>query len=122
MAARERRETKDELGELLYSLDTMRFSLASIVGDVEHRVSVVTPAVQQIAAENEELASRTEQQASSLQQTASSMEEMTSTVQQNTENARQATELAVQNASSTRDTREQMQQLVAKNAAYCPKC
>lgn len=114
LAARERRETNDELGKLLYSLDTMRFSLASIMGEVEHRVSVVTPAVQQIAIENEELASRTEQQASSLQQTASSMEEMTSTVQQNTENARQATELAVQNASSTRDTREQMQQLVAR--------
>ncbi|UYO73827.1 methyl-accepting chemotaxis protein [Halomonas qinghailakensis] len=114
LAARERREGKDELGALLYSLDTMRFSLASIVGEVEHRVSVVTPAVQQIAAENEELASRTEQQASSLQQTASSMEEMTSTVQQNTESARQATELAMQNTSSTRDTREQMQQLVAR--------
>ncbi|UXZ55103.1 methyl-accepting chemotaxis protein [Halomonas sp. 7T] len=114
LAARERRETNDELGELLYSLDTMRFSLASIVGDVENRVSVVTPAVQQIAAENEELASRTEQQASSLQQTASSMEEMTSTVQQNTENARQATELAAQNAVSTRGTREQMVQLVER--------
>ncbi|WP_404471119.1 methyl-accepting chemotaxis protein [Vreelandella venusta] len=114
LAARERRQTNDELGELLYSLDTMRFSLASIVGDVENRVSVVTPAVQQIAAENEELASRTEQQASSLQQTASSMEEMTSTVQQNTENARQATDLAAQNAVSTRDTREQMVQLVER--------
>ncbi|WP_249979258.1 methyl-accepting chemotaxis protein [Vreelandella olivaria] len=114
LAARERRQTNDELGELLYSLDTMRFSLASIVGDVEKRVSVVTPAVQQIAAENEELASRTEQQASSLQQTASSMEEMTSTVQQNTENARQATELAAQNAHSTRDTRQQMEQLVER--------
>ncbi|MCL5425928.1 MAG: MCP four helix bundle domain-containing protein, partial [Gammaproteobacteria bacterium] len=88
LAARERRQTNDELGELLYSLDTMRFSLSSIVGDVESRVSVVTPAIQQIAAENEELSSRTEQQASALQQTASSMEEMTSTVQQNTENAR----------------------------------
>ncbi|MDP3534791.1 MAG: methyl-accepting chemotaxis protein, partial [Halomonas sp.] len=114
LAARERRQTNDELGELLYSLDTMRFSLASIVGDVENRVSVVTPAVQQIAAENEELASRTEQQASSLQQTASSMEEMTSTVQQNTENARQATELAAQNAVSTRDTQAQMEQLVER--------
>ena len=114
LAARERRQTNDELGELLYSLDTMRFSLASIVGDVENRVSVVTPAVQQIAAENEELASRTEQQASSLQQTASSMEEMTSTVQQNTENARLATDLAAQNAVSTRDTREQMVQLVER--------
>ncbi|MBR2513140.1 MAG: PAS domain-containing protein [Halomonas sp.] len=114
LAARERRRTNDELGELLYSLDTMRFSLASIVGDVENRVSVVTPAVQQIAVENEELASRTEQQASSLQQTASSMEEMTSTVQQNTENARQATELAAQNAVSTRDTQAQMERLVER--------
>ncbi|MGE6607780.1 methyl-accepting chemotaxis protein [Halomonas sp. NPDC076908] len=106
--------TNDELGELLYSLDTMRFSLSSIVGDVESRVSVVTPAIQQIAAENEELSSRTEQQASALQQTASSMEEMTSTVQQNTENARQATDLATQNALSTRDTGQQMQQLVER--------
>jgi aerotaxis receptor len=114
LAARERRQTNDELGELLYSLDTMRFSLSSIVGDVENRVSVVTPAIQQIAAENEELSSRTEQQASSLQQTASSMEEMTSTVQQNTENARQATDLAVQNAASTKDTGQQMQQLVER--------
>ncbi|GEN29457.1 hypothetical protein HVA01_31030 [Halovibrio variabilis] len=114
LAARERRQTNDELGELLYSLDTMRFSLSSIVGDVESRVSVVTPAIQQIAAENEELASRTEQQASSLQQTASSMEEMTSTVQQNTDNARQATDLAAQNAVSTRDTGQQMQQLVER--------
>jgi len=114
LAARERRQTGDELGELLYSLDTMRFSLSGIVGDVENRVSVVTPAIQQIAAENEELASRTEQQASSLQETASSMEEMTSTVQQNTDNARQASDLAVQNAKSTQETGEQMQQLVER--------
>ncbi|QNI02459.1 PAS domain-containing protein [Halomonas sp. SH5A2] len=114
LAARERRQTGDELGELLYSLDTMRFSLSGIVGDVENRVSVVTPAIQQIAAENEELASRTEQQASSLQETASSMEEMTSTVQQNTDNARKASELAVQNSHSTQQTSEQMQQLVER--------
>lgn len=114
LAARERRQTGDELGELLYSLDTMRFSLSGIVGDVENRVSVVTPAIQQIAAENEELASRTEQQASSLQETASSMEEMTSTVKQNTDNARQASELAVQNSQSTKQTGEQMQQLVER--------
>lgn len=114
LAAREPRQTNDELGELLYSLDTMRFSLSSIVSDVESRVSVVTPAIQQIAAENEELSSRTEQQASALQQTASSMEEMTSTVLQNTENARQATDLAAQNAVSTRDTGQQMQQLVER--------
>ncbi len=42
------------------------------------------------------------------------MEEMTSTVQQNNDNARQATELAQQNAASTRDTRQQMEQLVER--------
>ncbi|MBP5980665.1 MAG: PAS domain-containing protein [Halomonas sp.] len=114
LAASERQTSNDELGDLLYSLDTMRFSLASIVNDLDSRVSVVTPAIREIAAENEELASRTEQQASSLQQTAASMEEMTSTVQQNTENARQATGLAVQNAASTRDTGKQMEALVER--------
>ncbi|PRY66398.1 methyl-accepting chemotaxis sensory transducer with Pas/Pac sensor [Vreelandella songnenensis] len=114
LAASERHKTNDELGELLYSLDTMRFSLASIVNDLDSRVAVVTPAIREIAAENEELASRTEQQASSLQQTAASMEEMTSTVQQNTQNARQATELAQQNAASTRDTGKQMEALVER--------
>lgn len=114
LAASESRTTNDELGELLYSLDTMRFSLASIVNDLEGRVSVVTPAIREIAAENEELSSRTEQQASSLQQTAASMEEITSTVQQNTENARQATDIAMQNAASTRDTGKQMEALVER--------
>ncbi|SJN09758.1 Methyl-accepting chemotaxis protein I (serine chemoreceptor protein) [Halomonas citrativorans] len=114
LAASNKQTSHDELGELLYSLDTMRFSLASIVTDLDSRVSIVTPAVRQIAAENEELSSRTEQQASSLQQTAASMEEMTSTVQQNTENARQATELAMQNADSTRDTGKQMEALVER--------
>ncbi|MBZ5486402.1 MCP four helix bundle domain-containing protein [Halomonas aquamarina] len=114
LAASERQKTSGELGELLYSLDTMRFSLASIVNDLDGRVAVVTPAIREIAAENEELASRTEQQASSLQQTAASMEEMTSTVHQNTQNARQATELAQQNAASTRDTGRQMEALVER--------
>lgn len=114
LAARERRQRQDELGELLYSLDTMRFSLASIAGDVDDRVGVVTPAVLHIATQNEELAARTEQQASSLQQTAASMEEMTTTVQQNTEHARQASDLAAQNARSTQETGERMQQLVER--------
>ncbi|MFG6668588.1 methyl-accepting chemotaxis protein [Halomonas sp. HNIBRBA4712] len=114
LAARGHARSGDELGELLYSLDTMRFSLAAVVGEVENRVSIVTPAVEQIAVENDNLSQRTSQQATALAQTASSMVEMTATVAQNTENARQASELAEQNASSTRDTRKQMEQLVER--------
>nr|WP_301282893.1 PAS domain-containing methyl-accepting chemotaxis protein [Halomonas sp. 707D7] len=114
LAARSHQRSSDELGDLLYSLDTMRFSLAAVVGEVENRVAVVTPAVEQIAEENESLARRTGQQASALQQTAASMVQMTETVAQNSENARQASELADQNAASTRDTRQQMEKLVER--------
>ncbi|MGY4878743.1 methyl-accepting chemotaxis protein [Vreelandella aquamarina] len=114
LATRINLERKDELGDLLNSIRTMRASLSSIVSDVEKRVKVVTPAARRIAKENEDLASRTEQQASSLQETASSMEQITATVQQNTGNARQASKLAGENAAATRDTGEQMQQLVQR--------
>ena len=114
LATRIHLERKDELGDLLNSIRTMRASLSSIASDVEKRVKVVTPAAQRIAKENEDLASRTEQQASSLQETASSMEQITSTVQQNSGNARQASKLAGENAAATRDTGEQMQHLVQR--------
>ncbi|MCL7931255.1 methyl-accepting chemotaxis protein [Halomonas llamarensis] len=112
LATRVNQQRQDELGDLLNSIRTMRASLSSIVGEVNERIQVVTPAAQRIADENEDLASRTEQQASSLQQTASSMDQMTVTVQQNTDNARQANKLAMKNAQATRETGEKMQQLV----------
>ena len=104
----------DELGELLSSLETMRASLSGLITEVGNKVDVVTPASEHIKQQNEDLASRTEQQASSLQQTASSMDEMTATVQQNSENARQANQLAMQNATTSRETGERMQALVER--------
>lgn len=114
LATRVKQQRQDELGDLLNSIRTMRASLSSIVGEVDERIQVVTPAAQRIADENEDLASRTEQQASSLQQTASSMDQMTATVQQNTDNARQANKLAMENANATRETGEKMQELVER--------
>ncbi|MDI5987272.1 methyl-accepting chemotaxis protein [Halomonas sp. M4R5S39] len=113
LAARVPARRRDEVGELLGGLDTMRKSLGSIVGDVHGGIAVVTPAARDIAAGNDDLSSRTEQQAASLQQTASSMEEMTTTVQQNTDNARQASGLATENAGRVRETGELMHEVVA---------
>ncbi|PMR68687.1 methyl-accepting chemotaxis protein [Halomonas heilongjiangensis] len=113
LAARVPARRRDEVGELLGGLDTMRKSLGSIVGDVHGGIEVVTPAARDIAAGNDDLSSRTEQQAASLQQTASSMEEMTTTVQQNTDNARQASGLATENAGRVRETGELMHEVVA---------
>lgn len=112
LAARVPPPRRDEVGQLMDSLNTMRKSLSSIIGDVKGGIDVVTPAAQDIASGNEELSSRTEQQAASLQQTASSMEEMTSTVRQNSENAQEARRLADNNADQVTNTGELMTQLV----------
>ncbi|MFW3614509.1 methyl-accepting chemotaxis protein, partial [Billgrantia antri] len=112
LAVRTPEQTRDEIGALLGSLDTMRKSLYSTTASVQQGIDVVTPASRSIARGNEDLSARTEQQAASLQQTASSMEEMTTTVQQNTDNARQASGLALDNASRVRDTGELMHGVV----------
>ncbi len=79
---------------LLFTIKTMRDSLADIVRRVRVGSETIAVACHQIAAGNQELSARTEQQASSLEETAASMEELSSTVKQNTGNTRQADELA----------------------------
>ncbi|WGI25558.1 methyl-accepting chemotaxis protein [Halomonas alkaliantarctica] len=112
LAAKVPDQRRDEVGQLIDSLNTMRKSLSSIIADVKNGIDVVTPAAQDIASGNEELSSRTEQQAASLQQTASSMEEMTATVRQNSDNAQEARRLADNNAIQVTNTGELMTQLV----------
>ncbi|WP_104202006.1 methyl-accepting chemotaxis protein, partial [Billgrantia saliphila] len=112
LAVRSPEQTRDEIGALLKSLDTMRKSLYNTTRNIQQGIEVVTPASRSIARGNEDLSSRTEQQAASLQETASSMEEMTTTVQQNTDNARQASSLALDNAGRVRDTGELMHGVV----------
>ena len=86
--------SKDELGELQRSLQTMNDSLANMVRQVRQGTETIATASTQIASGNLDLAARTEMQASSLQQSASSMEELTGAVQQNAANAQRANALA----------------------------
>jgi methyl-accepting chemotaxis protein len=80
---------------LLYSIQSMRDSIAKIIGDVRTGTEAISSASTEIASGNMDLSSRTESQASSLEETASSMEELTSTVQHNADNARQANQLVL---------------------------
>ncbi|UYG00077.1 PAS domain-containing methyl-accepting chemotaxis protein [Halomonas sp. GD1P12] len=113
LAARAPSTRRDEIGHLLGSLNTMRKSLGSIIGDVKEGIDVVTPAARNIASGNEELSARTEQQAASLAQTASSMEQMTATVRQNSDNAQKARRLADNNAERVSQTGDLMTELVS---------
>ncbi|UYP71926.1 methyl-accepting chemotaxis protein [Pantoea dispersa] len=91
---------RNEMGDLLSSLQHMQQELARTVRIVRDGSDAIYTGASEIAMGNNDLSSRTEQQAASLEQTAASMEQLTATVKQNAENARQASQLAL-NASET---------------------
>ncbi|MDO8177919.1 MAG: methyl-accepting chemotaxis protein [Undibacterium sp.] len=85
---------KSDQSSLLFSIKSMRDSIAAIIGQVRSGTDAISTASKEIASGNLDLSARTETQASSLEETASSMEELTGTVKQNADNARQANQLA----------------------------
>jgi methyl-accepting chemotaxis protein len=87
---------RDEVGQLMRSVATVRDRLAESLRVVQHAAEGVNAAAGEIATGNSDLSRRTEHQASSLQQTAASMEQMNAAVKTNAENAHQANQVAVQ--------------------------
>jgi methyl-accepting chemotaxis protein-1 (serine sensor receptor) len=86
---------KDELGQLLGHLETMRGKLSVLVANVRQGSESVATASSEIAQGNHDLSNRTEQQAAALEETSASMSELGSTVTQNADSARQANQLAM---------------------------
>lgn len=79
---------------LLFSIQSMRDSIVSIVREVRHATDAISTASSEIASGNLDLSARTEAQAGTLEETAAAMEELTGTVKQNADNARQANQLS----------------------------
>ena len=94
LAATAHTTRKDEIGDLFASMNGMKESLVSTVGQVRGAAESIHTAASEIASGNLDLSNRTEKTASNLQQAASSMAQLTSTVRQSAESARQANQLA----------------------------
>ena len=94
LLARIQAKGKDEVGQLLRSLNTMSESLSDMVFQVRAAAEGIATGTQEIAAGDMDLSSRTESQASALEQTAASMEELGSTVHKNADHAREGNQLA----------------------------
>ncbi|ANY15993.1 PAS domain-containing methyl-accepting chemotaxis protein [Bordetella pseudohinzii] len=105
-------DTKDEVGNLAFSLDVMRKSLIGIARDVYAGIAGTTHAAMGISQGNQELALRTSDQSASLQNTAASMQQLTSTVRQNADHARQANDLAASSMDVARRGGEAVDQVV----------
>jgi len=108
---------KDELGDLVMSLQTMSEQLHVIVSNVRSGSDNIATASSQIASGNLDLSSRTEQQAGALEQTAASIEQLTSSVRQNADNSGQAHQLVTSAAQVVGEGGSVMSELTQTMAA-----
>jgi methyl-accepting chemotaxis protein len=88
------KDGKDEVAELMLSLDAMRRSLAETVGDLRDASENIATASQEIASGNQDLSARTERAASNVQSMVSSISDLMETVQQTASSAQTANQLA----------------------------
>jgi methyl-accepting chemotaxis protein len=93
---------KDEVSDLLRSLEAMRRSLAGTVGDLREASESIAAASSEIASGNQDLSTRTERAAANVQSMVSSITELLGTVQQTATSAQMANQLA--GAASTQAT------------------
>jgi methyl-accepting chemotaxis protein len=84
---------KDELGQLVASLQSMSERLHGVVFSVRRGADNIAVATSEIANGNLDLSARTEEQTGALEETAASIEQLTATVRANSENAQRADKL-----------------------------
>ena len=92
--------SRDEVGQLLESLQRMNDNLARIVTQVRGASDSIATGSSQIASGNADLSQRTEEQAANLEETAASMEQLSATVRNNADTARMAAQLAASAATA----------------------
>jgi methyl-accepting chemotaxis protein len=101
---------KDEVGQIISSVNTMVEQIRNTIGGIKTSAREVTNASAEIATNTTDLSQRTEEQAASLEETSASMEEISATVKKNAENAQHAS----QSANDTRQVANRGGEVVAK--------
>ncbi|WAJ27488.1 methyl-accepting chemotaxis protein [Antarcticirhabdus aurantiaca] len=99
-------KARDEIGDLLRSMNAMSGKLSQIVSDVLGSAAQVASGSRQSAQAAEQLSSGSTEQAAASEETSAAIEEMTANVRQNAENAAQAETVATQAAASAEKSRQ----------------
>ena len=89
-------DRRDEIGQLLVSMQAMSTKLSTIVGDIKN-------ASENMATGSEQLSQGTSEQAAAAEQVSSSMEEMATNISQNADNSRQTDTIATKAADDARE-------------------
>ncbi len=113
--------SKDEIGQLMTSFQTMIAKLTQIISEVNVASSALNDAAGQVSATAQSLSQSSSEQAASVEETTASIEEMTANISQNTENARvtdgmatSAAQQAEEGGGAVRETVDAMKQIADK--------
>ncbi|SDO24447.1 methyl-accepting chemotaxis protein, partial [Aureimonas jatrophae] len=112
---------RDEIGDLLRSMNAMSVQLSQIVSDVIGSAAQVAAGSRQSAATAEQLSSGSSEQAAASEQTSAAVEEMSGNVRQNADNAAQAERTAVRARALAEDVASATTQAVASMAEVAEK-
>ncbi|MBI3376556.1 MAG: MCP four helix bundle domain-containing protein [Betaproteobacteria bacterium] len=121
LTARVEVTSKDEVGQLLLSMQGMTGKLAHIVGEVRCLADALASASQQVSATAQSLSRSSSEQAASVEETTASVEQMTASIGQNTENAKvtdgmagKAAKQAGEGGAAVKETVEAMKSIAGK--------
>lgn len=105
-------DSRDEIGQMLSSLNTMVSNLKKTVGEITSSAANVASGSEQMSATAQQLSQGASEQAASAEESTSAMEEMASIVQQNADNARQTDKIASKASEDARTGGDAVQRTV----------
>jgi methyl-accepting chemotaxis protein len=91
-------KSKDEIGQMMSSIQAMVARLAEIIGEVRTAAGNLSNASGQVSATAQSLSQSSSEQAASVEETTSSIEQMTASISLNTENAKVTDGMAAKSA------------------------
>jgi methyl-accepting chemotaxis protein len=114
-------DSKDEVGQLMASMQAMVGKLSSIIGEVNVASDALNNAAGQVSQTAQSLSQSSSEQAASVEETTASIEQMTASISQNTENAKvtngmanKSSAEATEGGQAVNDTVEAMKQIADK--------
>ena len=106
-------DRKDEMGQLLLSMQKMTEKFGQVVKDVRTAAINVASGSQELSSTAQQLSQGATEQASSVEETSASMEEMSSNIQQNADNAQQTGKISQKAANDAQESGSAVVEAVA---------
>ncbi|MFZ5484162.1 MAG: methyl-accepting chemotaxis protein [Pseudomonadota bacterium] len=106
-------DSRDEIGQLMRSLNSMIAKLRQIIGEVVDTTSQISGAAEQVSATAQSLSQASSEQAASVEETTASVEQMSASINQNAENAKVTDSMASKAAREASEGGESVKQTVA---------